>query len=83
MTFLTNPPAILSTNTIEVYDSSDIHDALNSTYENLVSAIEDFEQRGFGWVLDKLLALDLPLLGILLLIINHSCCGSISCPLIL
>ena len=27
VTFLTNPPAVLSTDTIEVYDSSDIHDA--------------------------------------------------------
>ena len=42
-----------------MYDSSAIHDALNSIYENLVSAIEDFEQRGSGWVLDKFLALDI------------------------
>ena len=28
--FLTNPPAVLITDTIEVYDSSDIHDALNN-----------------------------------------------------
>ena len=41
-----------------MYDSSDVHDALNSTYENLVSAIEDFQQRGSGWILDKLIALD-------------------------
>ena len=38
VTFLTNPPAVLSTNTI-VYDWSDVYDALNSIYENL--AIED------------------------------------------
>ena len=49
--FLTDPPAVLSTDTIEVYDSIDAHDALNSTYENLVSAIEDFQQRGSGWIL--------------------------------
>ena len=60
--FLTDPPAVLSTDTIEVYDSSDVHDALNSTYENLVSAIEDFQQRGSGWSLEKLIALDLHLL---------------------
>ena len=42
VTFLTNPPAVLCTDAIEVYDSSDIHDALNIIYENLVSAIEDF-----------------------------------------
>ena len=62
VTFLTHSPAVRSTDTIEVYDSSDIHDALNSIYQNLVSAIEDFQQRGFGWILDKLLALDLLLL---------------------
>ena len=57
--FLTDPPTILS---IEVYDSSDVHDALDSTYENLESAIEDFQQRGSGWIFDKLIALDLHLL---------------------
>ena len=60
--FLTDPPAVLRTDTIEVYDSSDVHDALNSTYVNLVSAIEDFQQCGSGWILNKLLALDLHLL---------------------
>ena len=62
VTSLTNPPVVLSTDTIEMYDSTDIRDALNSIYENLTSAIEDFEQRGSGWVLDKLLAVDLHLL---------------------
>ena len=60
--FLTDPPAVLSTDTVEVYDSSDIHDTLNSTYENLVSAIEDFQQRGSGWILDKLVVWYLHLL---------------------
>ena len=59
MVFLTDPPAVLSADTIEVYDSCDVHDALSSTYENLVSVIEDFQQRGSGWILDKLIALDL------------------------
>ena len=62
VTFLTNPPAVLSTDTIEVYDSSDIHGALNSIYKNLVSAIENFQQHGSGWIWDKLRALDLHLL---------------------
>ena len=56
--FLTDPPAVLSTDPIEVYDSSDVHDALKSMYENLVSAIEDFMR----WILDKSIALDLHLL---------------------
>ena len=58
--FLTDPTAVLSTDAIEVYHSCDVHGALNSTYENL--AIEDFQQRGSGWILDKLIALDLHLL---------------------
>ena len=62
VTFLTNPQAVLSPDIIEVYDSSDIHDALDSIYGNLTSAIEDFQPCGSGWVLDKLLALDLHLL---------------------
>ena len=62
VTFLTNPSAVISTGTIGVYDSSDIHEALNSIYENLVSAIEYFQQCGSGWILDKLLTLDLHLL---------------------
>ena len=45
-----------------MYGSSDVHDTSNSIYENRTSAIEDFQQRGSGWVLDKLLALDLHLL---------------------
>ena len=61
-TFLTNPHAVLNTNVIEVYNSSEVHNALNSTHRNLVSAIEDFQQRRSGWVLNKLLALDLHLL---------------------
>ena len=45
-----------------MYDSSDVHDALNSMSENLVSAIEDFQHLRSGWILDKLMALDLHLL---------------------
>ena len=35
---------------------------VNNTYENLLSAIEDFQQHGCGWLLNKLLALHLHLL---------------------
>ena len=62
MAFLSDPPAVLSTDTIGVYGSCDVHGLLNSTYENLVSAVEDFQQHGSGWNLDKLMALDLHLL---------------------
>ena len=47
-TFLTNPPAVLNTNAMEVNNSSGIHNALNCTYGNIVSAIGDFQQRGSG-----------------------------------
>ena len=50
VTFLTNPPAVLNTDTVDVYSSSDVHSALNSIYGNLGSAIEDFQQRGSGWI---------------------------------
>ena len=33
VTFLTNSPAVLSTDTMEVHGSSDVHDVLNSIYE--------------------------------------------------
>ena len=47
VTFLTDP-AVLSTDTIEVYDSSDVHDALNSTYENLpLKAFSNVDLDGF------------------------------------
>ena len=62
LTFLTDPPAVFSTDAVELYNSNDVHVALNSIYGNLVPAIEDFQQCGSGWILDKLLGLDLHLL---------------------
>ena len=47
---------------MEVNNSSEIDNTLNNTYENLLSAIEGFQQRASEWVLDKLLALDLYIL---------------------
>ena len=47
---------------MEVYNSCDIRNALKSTYGNLVSGIEDFQQHESGWILNKLLILDLHLL---------------------
>ena len=57
-THLTGPPAVLNTDTMGVYDSKEICDILNGTYEDLVSAVENFEHRESGWVLGKLLKLD-------------------------
>ena len=39
--FLTDRPAVISNDTIEVYDSSDVRGALDSTYENLPPYIQN------------------------------------------
>ena len=61
-TFMTNPPAVLNTDIMEVYDWSEMDDILSNTYGNLVSVFENFEYRGSGWVLDRLLKLALHIL---------------------
>ena len=48
VSFITDPPAVLNTEAIEIHESSEIDDNLNQTYENLVSAIENLEYRGSG-----------------------------------
>ena len=60
--FVTDPPIVLNSNTEEVYRTSDIDAILKLIYENLCTQIEDFERRGSGWVLDKLVRLDLHIL---------------------
>ena len=61
-TFITEPCAVLNTDVMEVFESSMIDELLNETYENLVSAIENYQNRQSGWVLDRLLKLDLHVL---------------------
>ena len=39
--------------------STDLDEALNSIFENLLKLIEEFQERGSGWVLHELLRLDL------------------------
>ena len=51
-----------NTDTMDVYDSSEMDDILSDTYEDLISAVQNFEYRGSGWVLDKLLKPDLHIL---------------------
>ena len=60
--FKTEPPAVLNTEALEIFKSTNIDDILNNTCENLVSSIENFQQHGSGWVLDKLQKLDLRIL---------------------
>ena len=61
-TFITGPPAVFNTEAIEIYESSKIDDILSNTNKNLVSSIEDFQHRGSGLVLDRLLKLYLHIL---------------------
>lgn len=58
-TYITEPPVVLNTSAVELYESSQLDEILEKEYSNLVSAIEQFQGRGSGWVLDKLLMLDL------------------------
>ena len=61
-TFITEPPAVLTTDTEEIFSSSNLDETLNNTYCNLIKRMEDFQHRGSGWVLDKLIKLDLHML---------------------
>ena len=56
---MANPPTVLNAEAVEIYESSEVDEILNHTYKNLVSSNEDFQHRGSGWVLDRLLKLDL------------------------
>ena len=58
-TFITQPPPVLNTETTEIFESSNIPETLDAVYNNLVTKIENFQQTGSGFVLDKLLMLDL------------------------
>ncbi len=60
--FMTDPPVVLNTHIVEIYESSEVEEILANTYEDLISEIENFQHRGSGWVLDRLLKLDLHVL---------------------
>ena len=61
-TFKTDPPAVLNTPASAVYESGNIDEMLDNTYDSLVKSIEDFHLTRSGWVLEKLLKLDLHIL---------------------
>ncbi len=58
-TFLTEPPAVFNADPVEVFAATDIAEVLNDTHEQLQKKIEEYEERGSGWVLHELLRLDL------------------------
>ena len=60
--FQTDPPIVFNTDPFEIYESTEVDGILTQTYEKLFSSIEEFQHRGSGWVLDKLLRIDIHIL---------------------
>ena len=58
-TFLTEPPAVFNSDPVEILAATDIEEALNDVFQNILKKIDEYEQRGSGWVLHQLLKLDL------------------------
>ena len=58
-TFFTEPPPCFNSKPLEVLQSTDLDEVLYDTTNQLTTQIEEFQQRRSGWVLDKLLRLDL------------------------
>ena len=58
-TFLSEPPPVFKTSPMEVLAATDIDEVLKSISNELLKKIDDFEERGSGWVLHELSRLDL------------------------
>lgn len=56
--FMTDPPVVLNTEVEELYESSEVDVILDKTYENMLAIIKMFDLRGSGWVLNRLIHLD-------------------------
>ena len=52
----------MNTPTMEIYESSDINEILHATYDKLTESIESMGLSGYGWVLERLIKLDLHIL---------------------
>ena len=59
LAFLTDPPAVFNSEPVEVLAATDLDEALHAIFESLLKMIEEFQERGSGWVLHELLRLDL------------------------
>ena len=57
--FLTEPPAVFNTTPLKVLASSDISEVLDTAKKEIVRKIDEFQQRGSGWVIQRFLRLDL------------------------
>ena len=57
--FITEPAPVFNTSPIQILLSSDIFDALYTAHREIIRKIDDFQQRGSGWVIHRFLRLDL------------------------
>ena len=55
---VTDPPVVLVTEQMEVYDDTDIDELLSICSQQLINRIEAYEQTGSGWVIHQLVSLD-------------------------
>ena len=58
-TVLTEPPIVKNTKPRELYAGDDIAEQIRVSYDELLKEVEKFETEGSGWVIHKLLKLDL------------------------
>ena len=58
-TFLSEPPPVFKSMPVEILEGTDIDEGLHLIANELMKKIDDFEERGSGWVLHQLSHLDL------------------------
>jgi hypothetical protein len=57
--FITDPAVVLNTEPLSILQSTDIQLVLKEIFDSLIAKIEDFSLRGSGWVLNRLLNIQL------------------------
>ena len=55
---VTDPPVVLVSEQMEVYDDTDVDETSKITVEQLINRIESCEMNGSGWIVSRLIALD-------------------------
>ena len=58
---LTDPPVVLVSEQLEVYANTDINTTLETTFRQLKNRVELYQHTGSGWVLSRMIYLDLSL----------------------
>ena len=58
-TFLTEPHPVFNSPPIEILPASDIDQVLHTIIEQILKRVDEYEERGSGWILHQLLRLDL------------------------